>query len=225
MDKITICNEVKSLAQVPGADITSTVGLNGINNRIVGWVDKAYRKILNLHENWRFLYIRDFHFNCSKDKRSYTLAELAVDDFAKWDLRYSRAYRASTGVQVEERLTPITYDKFADHLSLGRQIPAHPRYIFAYPDDSALALHPIPDDEYRVTLGYWRTPPALGQNDEPVFPKRYHDLIIDLALMYYSIYDDAPEIYVTHEKNYLRQLALMEESELPGVELSYEPIA
>lgn len=227
MDYLALCNEVKKEChQVADVEMTSVENQRGVLARITKWVNVAYREILNRHEDWKFLYVRDVSFNLSKGKREYSTTYLSLADVRLWDLRYPNIYETEKGKSDESRLVYIPYDEWVDGYSMGEQVEARPQLVMVYPDNNALGFHSIPDAEYTVTLGYWKDPPDLVDiNDEPVIPARYHDIIVQLALMKYAKWDDAPEIYLTANIEYKRLIGELEDKFLPDPVLSWSPVA
>ena len=76
-----------------------------------------------------------------------------------------------------------------------------------------------PTDEARVLFyDYWRTPQILEDDeDEPIMPSRYHDLIVYWALKKYGLYEAATEAIARADMEINRLLPELEMDQLPPV--------
>jgi hypothetical protein len=222
MNFLALCNEVKNQGSSGGPDMTSVVGQNGVNARIVRWVNQSYQEIINHRDDWQWKKVLGFTFATSASKRNYPVAELSLTNVGKWDLRNPRIYNTASGVASEVLLKSIYYEDWENLYAVGTQVEGQPQYIFVEPGTNTLLLHPVPDTTYTVTLNYWKTAPNMvADSDTPILPTEYHDIIIYKALMKYAVYEDANEVFADSLRQYAGMLERMEETELEEITFKY----
>jgi hypothetical protein len=92
---------------------------------------------------------------------------------------------------------------------------AYPRFITQKPD-GVLVLDASPDQDGQVTFEYWRTPQALIEGGvSPRLPERYHMVIVYRAMLYYGLYENAPEVVQAARSGEAKILHEMVAMELP----------
>lgn len=197
MTYLQLCNKLIEKCGITGGSLASVTGQTGEAARVVGWVNEAYVNIQEVHSTWSFLR-RNVSFTTTDGKGSYTPAECGVTDLADWKMDSFRRYITSVGVRSEVFLGEIPYDQYRNTYLYGnlRLTTGDPISISVGPDLS-LNLGLIPGSVgYTVVGEYFREPYDLvNASDTPVFPARYHMLVVYRAMMMYGMYEAAQEVY------------------------------
>jgi hypothetical protein len=191
--------------------------------RVVEWIAAAYEDIQNTHATWRFLR-DDFSFSTIASTQAYTPAAVSINDHATWIEEDMRVY---SSVADESFLDYCMWEDFKIAYMRGahRTQEGRPSIISVKPSNNALTLWQLPDAVYTVLGEYYTVPDVLsGDSDSPVFPARFHMIIVWRALMFYGAYAAADEKYA-HGQNEYR--GLMMDLELDQLEeMVYgEPLA
>ena len=216
MTYLELCQELMREAGISGS-LVSVLGQTGELGRVVGWVAKAHRYIQNKHSNWEFLR-RDVQFPVVVGTARYNADDVAVTDFGNWRFSSSwRTYNTAAGVADEQPLAYMAYNAFRERYLMGtnRLMTGRPQVVTQAPDQS-LILWPIPDQAYTIVGEQYRAPMILAANtDKPIFPPRFHDVIVYRALMFYGQFEGDGNTFNTGQTECNRYLSMLEEEYLP----------
>jgi len=207
---LKICQNVARECSVAGgADAsprpTTVVGQSGELNRIVNWVRDAYIEIQGARD-WRWLR-KDFTFDTVSGTDTYAYSVITdVDDsavisrFRAWRLNDRmnppKIYLTSAGVGGQSYLVFSRWDRFSSVYKIGaiQDQTSQPITITYNPKDE-IVLGMTPNDIYTVTGSYYLSAQILAADaDVPELPAMFHDLIKYQAMMYYGLFESAPEI-------------------------------
>jgi len=191
--------------------------------RVVEWIAAAYEDIQNTHATWGCLR-DDFSFSTIDGTQAYTPAAVSITDHATWIEEDIRIY---SSVADESFLDYCMWEDFKIAYMRGthRSQEGRPSIVSVKPSNNALTLWQLPDAVYTVLGEYYKVPDVLsGDSDSPLFPARFHMIIVWRALMFYGAYVAADEKYA-HGQNEYR--GLMMDLELDQLEeMVYgEPLA
>lgn len=209
MTYLEICQAVRAQAGIAGSGPSNVTGQTGIEADIVRWVDEAYNEIQSLYENWNFMWVQE----------SFTLpAGIAVYPvMSTFNLRKVSddviTAKVGTNSFTRMRNIPWAYWKNSNkYLSTAVGITS---YLTEDPSGT-YRFSPIPSESTEISIEGFTVPDVMSvSTDVPVFPTQYHDTIKTLALLKYSEYYNAPEIYKTAKLTYDTLLDKMKYSELP----------
>lgn len=217
MTYLELCQAVIRDAGGIAGTIPSVNNQVGEFDRVVNWVNDAYRYILNKHADWTFLR-KEFTFVTAPGTGDYPATALGLADFGEWKLSAFHCYTTAMGEADEQRMPYIPeYDNFRDRYKRGplRASVGRPLVISQRPDEW-LTMWPVPDMEYTFTGEYMSVPPALAANDDlPVFHSRFHDAIKYRALMFYAEYEGDATLFAAAQSELARVMARMEGTYLP----------
>lgn len=218
MNFLDLCKTLAREAGVSGS-IASVTGQSGEMQRLVNWVARAYNDILIAHSDWEFLRT-DVKFNTNVGSRTYSAAAAGVAEFGEWRFinRWS-AYAAGVGYGDEQPLRFVPYDAFRDMylFSTQRDQTGRPLVVTEAPDQSLL-IWPLPDLAYTVRGEQYRHPAPLAANaDVPAFPARFHDAIVQRALMLYAQFEGDSAVFGAAQSEYGRLLEQLETRYLPDI--------
>ena len=203
------------------SDPTSTVNQNGEYLMLVDWIDDFYNDIQSSKESWRFLR-KSFSASLTSGASEYSAVTIA-DDHARWILGDVRCYLTSAGVEREQEIFFIEWEEFKRTYLFGSsQSQTGQPVNFTVKPDMSLQFWPIPDDSYTVVGEYYRTPVDWNDEDdpdseEPVFPARFHMIIVWGALYFYGANYAEADKYLHGQTEYEKILAKLEFNQLPRV--------
>lgn len=223
---LQLCQRVASdSGTVNGAFPTTVVGQTGRLGKIVRWTNEAWRSVQNAHAGWRWMR-SDFSGSTVSGTRSYSGSDLGVSSrFGEFvysgyedEQRFS-IYLTATGVSDEGVLLFRDYEWFYTHCMRGTQTNDRPIYFTITPDNK-LALHPIPDAVYTVRGPYRKDVQDLAVDaDVPEMPARFHELIVDVALMSLGTHDEAPQQLQLWQLRKFGRFNDLERDQLPRMRL------
>jgi hypothetical protein len=217
---LELCKKVIQKCVISGSPLTTVQGLTGEAGRVAAWVDEAYTDIQVAHQDWLFLR-GDFQFNTQANKGKYTPAECGITDFGDWKKESMRLYLTSVGVRGETFLEDKHYDEFRDYYLFGntRLVAGRPLCAAIAPDFS-LNLGLMPNDIYTVVGEYYKTTFNLSaDSDLPVFPARFHMIIVYRAMMMYGLNMSASDVYQEGEREYSKWIRRLESAFLPEIQM------
>lgn len=236
---LALCQKVASESgTIPGptAKPTTVVGQTDRLGKIVRWTNDAWRQIQNAHASWLWMK-SEFSGPTVAGTQRYaynaagftdTNASAAISRFAEWlynehgDSGFS--LYDSTGVATEQPLTFMPWDQF--YLTLrGMQTSARPGYISITPD-LKLALYKKPDAVYTIRGRYRKDVQELTADaDIPECPTRFHDAIVDTALLMLGTHDESPTQIPLWQMRKSFNFCNLERDQLPRVQFSSGPLA
>jgi hypothetical protein len=214
MNKLDLAKKVAIHAGMNASRPVTTVNVSGEEAKIVDWVNMAYRDILTMHEDWRFLY-DDFSFQTTIGKTQYTPTEAGIADLKNWitdDVRYYRE------LPNENDLFHCGWEEFKRVYLFGsaRTQEGEPAQFSIMPNRT-FVIWPIPTEVF--TINGWCFKKGLDMvldTDEPIFSEEYHWLIVWRAITYYGADYVEADRYSHGEREYRRIKGNMEYNELPA---------
>jgi hypothetical protein len=174
----------------------SVTGQTGKLQRIVSWVDSAYRHIQNSQESWNWMH-GDFEAPLIASLNSYSGSDLGIARYARWSgldgMQETWTIRAPGATRdTEQRLQYVRGDYFDSMLDIGI-VPSGLPTVVAIGADGNVRLHPTPDAAYIVRGKYYKSPQLLSvDGDVPEMPARFHDAIQWRALILLGTFDETP---------------------------------
>lgn len=223
MTFLELCKRLRQEAGIAGTGPDSVLSQTGQNKQVVDWITAAYEAVQLMHSTWRFLRA-DFSFATIESIQEYTPTAVGLTDFATWIRDDIRLYENLTD---EQFLEYYPWDEFRINYMFGshRTVEGRPVIVSIKPNDS-LMLWQLPNSADFTVIGeYYQTPDVMEANDdEPIFPVRYHMIVVWKALKDYAGFTAADEKYVHGNTEYTRILHPMELKELPDI-LYGEPLA
>src|SRR5574343_486624 len=187
MTFLELANRLLLEADISGSGLVTTTNQKGEYKQVIEYINTAYQDIQLLHSYCNFLR-KDLEFNTIQGVNNYLDTSIGLTDLGECKLNSMRVFLTSSGIANEVYLTPCEWDDFREMFLFGgsRLQTGMPTHIAQKPDGSVI-LFPIPDNTYTVTGEYFRTPFVLSTDaDKPIFPARYHMIIVWRALMYFA---------------------------------------
>ncbi len=201
--------------------------------RVISWVDRAWREIQMLRYNWGWLY-SEFSGNTVNNQQRYTAANMGISTrFGRWHIpkRTGRdlytVYKTSEGQSTEVFLNVMkSWDEFYRTYLVGSAATetGKPQFMAIDPNRK-LVFHPTPDGDYTIRGAYYKSAQTLSANtDTPEMPEEYHDMIMYKALLALTIFDEAPAQYPGWITEYDKFLNSLMDEQLPDWDKA-EPMA
>ncbi|WP_277810689.1 hypothetical protein [Chromohalobacter canadensis] len=205
MTFLELCQRLRQEVGAAGTGPAAVTGQHGEMQRLIGWVQQAWREIQAEQQEWRFAWAEG-EVELSAGFRDYSLPA----DFDRWveDSLYIG----------DDRLRVLNYDDFRHRY----REPADEQPISAATilPDMTMRLSRAPTTDATLTFEYYRTPQELtNASDVPRMPARYHLLIVYRAMIQYGLYENAPEVVQQGNSNASRMMRDLMQSELGEIEL------
>ena len=223
MTFLQLCNRAKQECGISGADLTTTVGQTKELKRLVDWVAQSYVEVQEERDDWDFMR-KPVTFNTVDGQQTYHVGsglDINIADFGKWRNDSFRAYLQSAGVGTEVILQQYyNYSEFRDFYLLGsrRLVTGRPLYITINPSDRALLLGFTPNDVYVTSAEYYCTPAEFTADaDTPIFPSRFHMLVVYKAMQKYGLFESAQEQIESGRTQYNTMLNRMLSDQTPQI--------
>jgi hypothetical protein len=122
-------------------------------------------------------------------------------------------------VTDEQDLVFIPWDEYRITYLYGanRNVSGRPMRFTVKPDKS-IELWPKPDAVYTIAgEHWWRAQVMTADDDEPIFPDDFHEVVVWKALTYYAAYEEAPAVYAQGNAQFGPVWARLEVDQLPPI--------
>lgn len=204
MNYLDLCKTLAVEAGIGGSSgPSSVVGQKGEHARVVRWVKQAWLDLQGQYVNWKFLWKQTTGTVTLTSGFNYVQAPA---DFGAWD----REHLFANG----QRIT--NFVEYEDYKTLDTTTGAQPSRLVQLPNGN-VQLIPAPSADVSYSFDYFCAPQELvADNDVPLCPAQFHDVIVLWALQKYSNFEDAPEILRKVQVEFPKRLAALEAHQLPG---------
>lgn len=188
---------VESLRIETGASGRPLLTLQGTlaaeTERLKRWTASAWNDIQLQHINWNFHYIESSH-TLLVGETVLNQTEYAAGDVAEWMVNSFRISDATGLRKNSQWMRYIEYYDWRDNDGLDNTIEGKPDSFTIHPQTEAIHLTRTPDLAYELFYDYRRTPQVLeADEDIPIIPTRYHELIVAWAMKKYGFHEVAGE--------------------------------
>lgn len=202
MNFLELCRKVYLEGGISG-QITSVANQTGEAARVINWVANAYQEILNdmainLNPTRRTSIVQ-----LTAGKQSYSFSDLGLSSSVQWNTRAMRV-AVNSDMRDETFLVHMRYPEFRDYwlFSARRSTTSRPLNACVDPDNNLL-IAPIPAENYWLSLeSQIQADKLLEDGDVPIFPERFHYIIVWRALRHYGLYEAAPEVVARADNAY-----------------------
>jgi hypothetical protein len=191
MTLLELCNRVRQESGVSGPEILTVTGQQGIIAKIVAWVKQADTDITGMRRDWNFLW-RTADATLVADQQLYSYADLGL-------FNVDKMLSLQMGTKL---LKPVNWQDFKLYGYSTDGKKGQPQG-YTFRPDGLIAFYPTPDQVYVATAEYAHTvEPLLIGDDEPLIPAKYHDVIVQKALMYYASHEEDNSLYQVASQRY-----------------------
>ena len=176
MTYLELCQRVRQECAITGGNPSpvSVLSQTGVYQKIVTWVNEAWREIQLEKKNWLFMW-SPFSFETIVNTSDYTTTSLTVRDFVPEPLVI---YKKSLGVADKKTIPYISYDDWYERYSTSNA-PATTPSVWTKLPNGTLRFYPTPDDAYVVSgNGQLKVQTLTANTDIPVMPEDYHMAIV-----------------------------------------------
>jgi len=202
MTYLELCQRLRQEVGAAGSGPASVTSQSGEYARLVSWIQQAWREIQMERRQWRFSWAQA-SVETAADFRTYS----PPADLGEWD--------AGTLACDGNPLTEMDWSRFrSEHATDSGQ--KSPTVITRRPDGDLVMDTSPSKDNTALTFEYWRTPQPLAEGtDTPRLPARYHMVIVYRAMLYYALYENAPEVVQAARAGEARLMEELVATELP----------
>lgn len=219
MNFLALCNRLRESCGISGDGPSTVEGQVGEMSRVVNWINEAYLDIQQIHPDWRWLR-KSFSFPTVAGQTAYSLAECGITDHGQWDVGTFRCYPTAVGLNGEMLLCDMDYEHWRNLYQLGamRAVQTRPTVATILPDNS-FGLGSAPDATgYTIIGDYYAEPSEMALDaDIPLIPAKHHMAIVYRAMMFYGVYEAAPEVFLRGETEFKRLIGRMRRDQLPQI--------
>lgn len=218
MNFLQIVKRTREKCGISGSGPVTVSGQSGELLRIVNWVNESWMEIQNKHTDWMWMR-RAFSFETTLGQQDYTPVRAGATDFSHWHTDTLRAYRSGAGVNDEQWIHPMDYERFRDVYQYANRITGRPSFFSVRPGDLALLLGPIPTNDLMTVVGEYQkhATEMTADSDVPAMPSQFHMLIVYGAMERYAAFEAAPEVMVGVSKSYVELKTRLEINQLPQI--------
>jgi hypothetical protein len=235
---LALCQKVASDAgTLSDSKPAAVTGQTGYEAKVVRFVQDAWRQIQNAHSSWLWMQ-SEFYGNtvASTQRYAYTAftdraTAATITRFAEWIVDREgpdsgiTLYDPAIGLSDEGVLRYNDWDYFYKTAMRGVQNEDKPARFTIAPDNK-LVFSYTPDGIYTIKGRYRKDEQALAANgDIPECPARFHDAIVDAALMMLGTHDEAAPQMSVWQMRKSRNFSDLERDQLPRAKFSTGPLA
>lgn len=210
---LELSQRLRQEAGISGTGPSSVTGQTGEMKRVVDWISAAYEDVQIKHPCWQFLRT-EFSFSTIASTSAYLPSAVSLTEHADWIEQNLTCYL--TSVADEQPLDVIPWDEFKGAYQIGTISTGRPS-IAAIKPDKSLIFWPTSDAAYTIRGEYYKRAQSMTANaDEPLFPARFHLILVWRALMLYGAQESAPEVYAHGLNEYRRMMNALSRDQLPA---------
>lgn len=222
MDFLTICKTVRLLSGMQGSGPSSVVNSTGVDQVIIRMVQDVYKDIQNMREEWPWL-TKTQTFSTTFGKYQYTLDDIfsSITNDLKDYKKNSFVITSGTKQYMKE-----IGEEVMEYSYLNSEAQGLPQTYSIKYNDYSLELRDIPDASYSISFSYYQLPQELAKdNDVPLMPPAYHDLIVYKALERLSVYLSSAEIYTQYKMETSKMEGRLLRGTLKPIRVKTRPLA
>ena len=215
MTFLELANQLLKETGVDDNGVASVSGQTGMQLKAVNWIIRAWRDIQNMRY-WHFLW-QNGTFTTVVGQQSYT--PTLNPTLNAW---VTDSVHINDGTQTSY----LTHKPWAQWQQERLTVQSGKPSEFTIDPTDKLIFNTLPDAIYTIDFDYYRTPQILAaNNDVPIMPSQFHDVILYKAMEYLATEQDAMEIYQASAITLNRLLVDLKESQLPQIRVGSTPIA
>ncbi len=212
---MTYLELVRRLAQEVGAavPVQTAQNVDGELARLSTWVNDAWVDIQQLRDDWRW---RQAEFEVVMPANTAVLSTESYPDFYR-PVESELYVGAASGVYTP--LVFVPFNRWQGFVRARPSVSGVPAYFTVWPD-MTVEVYPRPASDTAVRGLYVKQVQTLVNDaDTPIMPEQFHMAIVYKAMMLYSGYEAAPEVYQSGAQGFNRLYAQMVMDATPVVEL------
>lgn len=210
MNFLQIAQRIRQEMGTGGLGPSTLLAQFGEDKQYTDWTREAYIDVLNYARDWNFLW-KEFQF-VGNGGREYNEAAHGVIDVGTWNVDTFYALQ-------NEALYPlhfVPWDEFRLYQAsvMVNGLPAS----FSIQPGGTLVFDAAPQASVTIGGEYFIKPDTeIFADGQPVFPERYHMIVVWRGLMLAAAFYAEPDKYAHGENMYSRMLAQMTARELPAI--------
>ena len=210
MNFLQIAQRIRQEMGTGGLGPATLLAQFGEDKQYTDWTREAYIDVLNYARDWNFLWEK-FQF-VGNGGREYNEAAHGVIDVGTWNVDTFYALQN----EVLYPLHFVPWDEFRLYQAsvMVNGLPAS----FSIQPGGTLVFDAAPQASVTIGGEYFIKPDTeILADGQPVFPERYHMIVVWRGLMLAAAFYAEPDKYAHGENMYTRLLAQMTARELPAI--------
>lgn len=182
MNYLQLCQRTHQECGLSGQGPQAVTNQNGVNAKLVAWVQQAWNEIQLRRPDWRWAW-REGTLDTVVGQRDYPLP--------------GKLHPGSVRCAGTE-LVLLNYLEARDRL-----VAAGRPYAATVLPSGEMRLLSEPDEVYPITFDYTTAPQVLvSGTDTPDLPPEFHIAIVYLAVTKYAAHDDHPQLFQDAKYNW-----------------------
>lgn len=212
MNRIELIRALRQEAGISGSGPVSSAGATGQTKDLVDRIDEAWLDIQNM-TMWNWMW----------EEATVTIPA-GADVSAATGVPAPR-YVVTSMRSPSGRMRYLAHRDFADMFDVLLPGVGEPTIWTVRPDTLIKVNALAPAGGLTLQVERYRNPvPFAADTDVPALPSQYHRIIVWLAMMRISAFDEAGSRYASAEREYNRLLARLTSEEMPQLDTG-EPLA
>ena len=134
-------------------------------------------------------YVNDAYVLDICESADWPWLEATTEAVSPLEIADLSAVRYVVDVTQERKLKPLKKDRITDDYGVNLALSGDPAFYYLEGGDT-VKTYPVSATD-SVLVAYWKTAPRLTGSETPIFPERFHSLIVDGAVA--RAYEDSDD--------------------------------
>lgn len=220
MNLFQLVDRLRVESGASGFPITTVEGnLAYETSRLKKWAQDAWRDIQTMYQ-WKFLF-QEAVFTVPQYASVITPPEFTAKQVADWLEDTVRIAPFGGARKDSQPMMCVDYFDFRDGAGIDPAKRGKPSVISIHPNSESLLIAPSADQQYTLFYDYYREPHELDDNDDvPLMPARFHELIVWEALIRYGGYEESAPVLQRAARQAAPLWSSLMHDQLPKMELA-----
>lgn len=134
-------------------------------------------------------YVNDSYVLDICEQSDWPFLEKSTEGKAPLEISDLSAVRYVIDVTQEVKLKPLKQDRITDDYGVNLVVSGNPAFYYLEGGDT-VKVYPASTSD-TISVAYWKTASRLNGTETPIFPERFHSLIVDGAVA--RAYEDSDD--------------------------------
>ena len=221
MNLLGLVNSLRIEVGASGRTLTTVEGsLAAETERLKRWIVAAWNDIQIQHTDWNS-HLRESTHTLVPGVTVLNQTEFAAGDVAEWMVNTFRITQPLSTRMLSQTMQYVEYYQWRNDEGMDTTREGMPQSFTIQPQTEAILLSTTPDKAYAIFYDYRMTPQILTDDDDvPIIPARFHDLIVAWAMRKYGYHEAAGEKLIQSAEVIGRLFPALEMDQLPEITLA-----